>query len=955
MVVTDNRCNMPCAGNSSEVCGGPNGLTVFYNGLGGIQTNPGPTGWGSLGCYTDSTGGRTLTTGMAVQGGASAMTVALCTSACKQNGFTYAGVEYANECYCGNTLSNGGGPASDSSGCNMACAGNASEFCGGSNRLNVYKLGATASSGGPSSTAQGSGGDPPSTASTIGQNADPSPATDRPSTISTATVTPSLTVVNGPSATGLSQGWSSKGCYVDAVNGRILPTQVPADNTMTVESCVSSCVANGYSVAGMEYASQCFCGNQIIQGGTKDTANPSGCNMNCAGNANEICGGPNRMSIYSNYTGTVPVIQPPVQQNTSLPGNWKYVGCLTDAAGGATRTFPWQIILPQNNSAQNCLSQCSAYGYGRGGMEYGDECYCGDLSDVEAAKATLTPDTDCNMICSGNASYFCGAGNRISYYAWQGSGLPQFNYPTGSAAGAYQFLIGAPIIPLIATPAINGKVVFVEKYGTEPAANSTGTYELDLSLLNNYSKAFRALHVKTDVFCSAGLVLPDRAGRHINVGGWSANSLYGVRLYAPSGQPGTAGTTDWQENYQELFLQNGRWYPSAMLLTNGSILVVGGENGSNGAAVPTLEILPKPAGGTTMFLDFLNRTDPNNLYPYLAVLPSSGNVFIAYYNEARILDTRTFATVKTLPNIPGQVTNNASGRTYPFEGTSVLLPQRAPYTDPLTILICGGANPGLSIGIDNCVSIQPEAANPTWALERMPSGRVMSCIAALPDGTYLINNGAHKGVAGFGLGTDPNLNAVLYDPSKPFNQRMSVMANTTVARMYHSESVLLDDGRVLVSGSDPEDPRYPQEYRMEVFMPPYLLSGKPRPSYTIASTNRDWSYGGSYQITNVKLPNGGPASVTLLGAVASTHGNSMGQRTIMPAVSCSGTTCTITAPPNVKVAPAGWFQVWLMDNGIPSNASWVRIGGDPGSLGNWPKGLADFTTPGVGTPTGYIH
>ena len=41
----------------------------------------------------------------------------------------------------------------------------------------------------------------------------------------------------------------------------------------------------------------------------------------------------------------------------------------------------------------------------------------------------------------------------------------------------------------------------------------------------------------------------------------------------------------------------------------------------------------------------------------------------------------------------------------------------------------------------------------------------MSCMAALPDGTFLIVNGAHAGVAGFGLGADPNLNAVLYDPA----------------------------------------------------------------------------------------------------------------------------------------------------------------------------------------------
>jgi hypothetical protein len=86
------------------------------------------------------------------------------------------------------------------------------------------------------------------------------------------------------------------------------------------------------------------------------------------------------------------------------------------------------------------------------------------------------------------------------------------------------------------------------------------------------------------------------------------------------------------------------------------------------------------------------------------------------------------------------------------------------------------------------------------------------------DGTYLIINGAHHGRAGFGTSSDPNLNAVLYDPSQPVHHRMSIMANTTVARLYHSEAILMQDGRVLVSGSDPQnaDGAYPEEFRVEV-------------------------------------------------------------------------------------------------------------------------------------------
>jgi hypothetical protein len=184
----------------------------------------------------------------------------------------------------------------------------------------------------------------------------------------------------------------------------------------------------------------------------------------------------------------------------------------------------------------------------------------------------------------------------------------------------------------------------------------------------------------------------------------------------------------------------------------------------------------------------------------------------------------------------------------------------------------------------------------------------MPYMAGLPDGTYMMMNGGQHGVAGFGLAGAPNLNAVLYDPKKPINQRMNVMANTTVARLYHSEAIVLLDGRVMVSGSDPtgdyNNPAgsFPEEYRVEVFTPPYLLSGLARPTFTI--TNKDWKYDAAVPFT---LTAGSTANlkVSLLGSVSSTHGNSMGQRTLFPAVSCSGMACTITSPPNAHVSPPG--------------------------------------------------
>jgi hypothetical protein len=73
--------------------------------------------------------------------------------------------------------------------------------------------------------------------------------------------------------------------------------------------------------------------------------------------------------------------------------------------------------------------------------------------------------------------------------------------------------------------------------------------------VNNFGLTWREMHIKTDVFCSGSVIMPDKAGRVINVGGWSEISTFGVRLYTPSGTLGVNGTTDWEENADELSLQ----------------------------------------------------------------------------------------------------------------------------------------------------------------------------------------------------------------------------------------------------------------------------------------------------------------------------------------------------------------------------------------------------------------
>ena len=142
---------------------------------------------------------------------------------------------------------------------------------------------------------------------------------------------------------------------------------------MTVERCIGNCTGLGFGVAGIEYAYQCFCGDYLQMAAT--TAPQSDCNTPCAGDATEFCGAGNRLSVYSNSTSNLTVYPVPSVQKAGLPENWEYVGCYHDDADGGVRALKYQLILKDNNTANNCVSQCSAFGYAYGGMEYGEECY----------------------------------------------------------------------------------------------------------------------------------------------------------------------------------------------------------------------------------------------------------------------------------------------------------------------------------------------------------------------------------------------------------------------------------------------------------------------------------------------------------------------------------------------------------------------------------------------------
>lgn len=82
------------------------------------------------------------------------------------------------------------------------------------------------------------------------------------------------------------------GCFKDD-SKRDLDGHNFYDRNMTTDLCVSTCRAKGFSHAGTQYASYCFCGNTFGKFGKSD-----GCNTKCTGNRDETCGGTWANAIY---------------------------------------------------------------------------------------------------------------------------------------------------------------------------------------------------------------------------------------------------------------------------------------------------------------------------------------------------------------------------------------------------------------------------------------------------------------------------------------------------------------------------------------------------------------------------------------------------------------------------------------------------------------------------------
>jgi glucan 1,3-beta-glucosidase len=218
--------------------------------------------------------------------------------------------------------------------------------------------------------------------------------------------TPSTAASAPSSSASASSSWVSLGCYTDDVAGRAMKGYpVPGGaQAMTIESCQATCLGLGYTLAGLEYADDCCklpfsltrifyfknkllliieidCGDTIKGNNGPAPDGNAKCNMKCLGNPNEICGGPNRMNLYSHNASastsspaSVKEVSTREQTSTSMAAGvtgigdsaWHYRGCYTDCGAG---TLAHGNPTSDTMTVAKCQAMCLAQGYCLAGLE----------------------------------------------------------------------------------------------------------------------------------------------------------------------------------------------------------------------------------------------------------------------------------------------------------------------------------------------------------------------------------------------------------------------------------------------------------------------------------------------------------------------------------------------------------------------------------------------------------
>jgi hypothetical protein len=406
------------------------------------------------------------------------------------------------------------------------------------------------------------------------------------------------------------------------------------------------------------------------------------------------------------------------------------------------------------------------------------------------------------------------------------------------------------------------------------------------------TNSFAIVTESDNLFCSGAAGLPD--GRIVVAGGHLGSHIGAqyVNVFDPVSQT-------WSNAPPMSF---GRWYPTVTALPDGRMLVTGGETTCDGCEAVIPEVY-NPATNSWTSLSGASLSVP--YYPHMFVLP-----------DGRVLNTSTAeAPVPTRAlTIPTQTWTMVDAST-PDGGSAVMY-------RPGKILKTGtSTNPDAATRPSAATAylLDMTQGSPAWTqVSSMQFARTYHDLVLLPDGNVLVTDGGQTTSA-----IDVS-NAVLQaEMWSPATQQFSRLASMVAPRLYHSTTLLLPDGRVLVAGggranhvNEPTD-----QLSAEIYSPPYLFNGV-RP--TITSAPGTIPYATNFTVATPDALSIASAALVRLGAV--THAFDHNQRYVPLTFQQATGGLTVQSPSSANLAPPGYYMLFIVNSdGVPSVASMIKV------------------------------
>jgi hypothetical protein len=368
-------------------------------------------------------------------------------------------------------------------------------------------------------------------------------------------------------------------------------------------------------------------------------------------------------------------------------------------------------------------------------------------------------------------------------------------------------------------------------------------------------------------------------------------------------------------------LREPRWYPGMARLADGRLLLCGGGQQPTRVFTDSCEILDPATRTSTPTGRLLTAS---GFAP--AVLLHTGEV-LCTWPSPQLYDPSTGAWRRAGGFVQP---DRAAVEDCPLPATPAAgRPPDQDHPDHSIVVLADGTV--LAVGIRRTALVDGgsavesyDPAADAWSLRApLEPPRSMAEVVQLPDGSVLVAGGR----AEVADGDDPVnrwcqlRRCDLYDPEADRWRRVADMSDF---REYHAVSILVPDGRVVVTAGTGEPGRFTdtENTAVEAFSPPYLFRGV-RPS--IDALARATVANGELLVLTVSRTVG-VTSVVLVGASTHSHWVDGGvQRRLLLDFEQDGDQVRAQVPASGDVAPAGWYLLFALVDDIPSDARMVLV------------------------------